>query len=265
MAVDASPYATLGIEPGADWSAVEQAYRQLIKRHHPDRAGGDAARAAEITRAYRELKRERADGKALVLVDEDLDAGASRWGGWMRAAVIGGAAALGALFASGPLAAWLDPPRRAVQQRAEAPANDPDGDSVMDGPLHGSMIDQAIGDAVRISRGRDEMALAAHSRDCHRQLRLQPSIGQFDRCAAFDDAVVEIQDRDPLRDQGPFGELAVTGRQMTAGTLLSNDYLAIDGRLDRVRLKVELALAPPLPPPVAPPQAVEANSEEAAD
>jgi hypothetical protein len=52
---------------------------------------------------------------------------------------------------------------------------------------------------------------------------------------------------------------------MTAGTLLSNDYLAIDGRLDRVRLKVELALAPPVPPPVAPPQAAEANSGEAAD
>jgi hypothetical protein len=264
MAVETSPYATLGIAPGADWTTIEQAYRTLIKRHHPDRAGGDLARAAEITRAYRELKRERADGKALVLVDDDMG-DASRRRGWMRAAVLGGAAALAALLASGPLAAWLDPPPRAVQQRADVPANDPNGASGMDGPLHATMIDQAISDAVRMSRGKDEMALAAHSRDCHRQLRLQPSIGQFDRCAAFDDAVIEIQDRDPLRDQGPFGELAVTGRQMTAGTLLSNDYLAIDGRLDRVRLKVELALAPPVPPPVAPPQAAEANSGEAAD
>jgi hypothetical protein len=128
----------------------------------------------------------------------------------------------------------------------------------MDGPLASTAIDQSIRDAARLFRQRDEMALATHSRDCHRQLRLQPSIGQFDRCAAFDDAVVQIQDRDPLRDQGPFSELAVTGRQMTAGTLLSNDSLAIDGRLDRIRLRVELALAPPLPPL---PPAPETNAE----
>ena len=77
---------------------------------------------------------------------------------------------------------------------------------------------------------------------------MQPSLERFDRCSAFDDAVVELQDRDPLRDQGPFSELAVTGRQMSAATLLSNDYLAIDGRLDRIRLRVELALVPAEPP-----------------
>jgi hypothetical protein len=47
-----------------------------------------------------------------------------------------------------------------------------------------------------------------------------------------------------LRDQGPFGELAVTGRLWSGATALSNDYVAIDGRLDRIRLRVELALAP---------------------
>ena len=66
---------------------------------------------------------------------------------------------------------------------------------------------------------------------------------QLDRCAAFDDAVVQLEDRDPLRDQGPFGELAVTGRLWAGATALSSDSLAIDGRLDRVRLRVELALA----------------------
>jgi hypothetical protein len=70
---------------------------------------------------------------------------------------------------------------------------------------------------------------------------------QLDRCAAFDDAVVELQNRDPLRDQGPFSELAVTGRQMNAAAMLSNDYVAIDGRLDRIRLRVELVIAPALP------------------
>jgi hypothetical protein len=37
---------------------------------------------------------------------------------------------------------------------------------------------------------------------------------------------------------------------------LSDDSLAIDGRLDRIRLHVELALAPMLPPmPAEPPAA----------
>ena len=88
------------------------------------------------------------------------------------------------------------------------------------------------------------MALLSASRDCHRTLRLEPSLIQLDRCAAFDDAVVQLQDRDPLWDQGPFSEIAVTGRQWSAASALSNDYLAIDGRLDRIRLRVELALAP---------------------
>ena len=45
-----------GFEPGADRAAIEQAYRELIKHYHPDRSGGDAARAAEINRAYFELR-----------------------------------------------------------------------------------------------------------------------------------------------------------------------------------------------------------------
>ena len=56
MAPDASAYSALGLEPGADVFAVERAYKSLIKQHHPDREGGDSARAAEINRAYRELR-----------------------------------------------------------------------------------------------------------------------------------------------------------------------------------------------------------------
>ena len=52
----ASAYDALGLEPGADRAAIEEAYRRLIKLHHPDRSGGDAQRAAEINRAYFELR-----------------------------------------------------------------------------------------------------------------------------------------------------------------------------------------------------------------
>ena len=92
----------------------------------------------------------------------------------------------------------------------------------------------------------------ASSRDCHRQLRLEPSVTQLDRCAAFDDAVVELQDTDPMWDRGPFSQVIVTNRQWSAASALSNDYLAIDSRLDRIRLQVELALAPPELPKMPP-------------
>jgi hypothetical protein len=45
--------------------------------------------------------------------------------------------------------------------------------------------------------------------------------------------------------------LAVTGRQWSAASALTDDSLAIDGRLDQIRLRVEVVLAPHLPP-VAP-------------
>ena len=67
MAAEGSAHATLGVDPGADWDAVESAYKRLIKQHHPDRAGGDARRAAEINRAYRELRDLRGIKDALLL------------------------------------------------------------------------------------------------------------------------------------------------------------------------------------------------------
>jgi hypothetical protein len=125
----------------------------------------------------------------------------------------------------------------------------------MDQPLHLAAIDGSARDALHLSRTRDEMALASASRDCHHALRRAPTVIQLDRCAAFDDAVVQLQDRDPLRDQGPFSELAVTGRLWSGATALSEDSVAIEGRLDRIRLRVELALAPAAQPSQAPPPA----------
>src|SRR5215213_9742716 len=118
MAVDASPYATLGLEPGADWATIERTYRDLIKRHHPDRAGGDAARAAEITRAYRELKRERVDGKALVLAEDPFHIEPRRRG-WLGAALVGGGAVVLVLTASGPLTALFNQPRHPSDSRTD--------------------------------------------------------------------------------------------------------------------------------------------------
>jgi hypothetical protein len=254
MAADASAYSVLGLEPGADATAIERAYKRLIKQYHPDREGGDAERAAEINRAYRDLRRERND---LVFNEEDPFEASSEFA-WARAAAVIAVGIMLLVLFTGPVgralgqlsgAAASTREIRGAQQTADAP-------DIMNQPLDLAAVNGAVGDAVRIARSQDEMALASASRDCHHELRLKPALARLDRCAAFDDAVVQLQDRDPLRDQGPFSELAVTGRLMSAATLFSDDYLAIDSRLDRIRLRVELALAPRVPEP-APPVAVD--------
>jgi len=40
-------YAVLQVHPDAEHEVIEAAYRQLMKKHHPDRAGGDPRRIAE--------------------------------------------------------------------------------------------------------------------------------------------------------------------------------------------------------------------------
>jgi hypothetical protein len=257
MAGRVSAFAILGLAPGADAAAIEATYKKLIKLHHPDREGGDGMRAAEIIRAYRELR-----GGPLAVADplefnEDFRLGRKgrRWP--LFALLV--ALAIGALvMLHGPVAPLVRKVLPAASSglplghvRATAEAGD-----TMDQPLHAATIDGAVDDALRLTRTSDEIALASASRDCRRQFREKPTMAQLDRCAAFDDAVVQLQDRDPLRDRGPFAQLAVTGRQWSAGSSLSDDYLAIDGRLDRIRLRVELAIAAalePAAPPASPP------------
>jgi hypothetical protein len=250
MAGRASAFAVLGVKPGADAAAIERAYKRLIKQHHPDREGGDASRAAEINRAYRELRGGRA-AKDPLEFNEDFD-GAGKRRSWPFAALIAGAAAAAAIFVTGPsvpLTRSLSaakaqlPIRGAIVSGASEP---------MDQELEFEAIDRAVGEAVRLFRTQDEMALGSASRDCQREFRDNPGTSMLDRCAAFDDAVVGLEDRDPLRDQGPFAPLAVTGRQWSAASALSEDDLAIDERLDKIRLRVEMLLAPQVPP-VAPP------------
>lgn len=270
MGAEASAYEILGLRPGADRAAIDEAYRRLIKLHHPDRSGGDAGRAAEINRAYLELRgkraadephqpaagdigeaiyarraaRKRVDqpaarrrrlwpfllvaGAVLLVAERDrvadnlLDVQDRVTGGW-RPSVSGSPA----------------PERRAASAAIEAALADAE-------------IRSAVARARRlVTRSGD--GLAAESRECHRRMRAEPSVAQLDRCAAFDYAAAILEDRDPVEDEGPFSASAVTARQMAAASLLTNDFLAIELRLDQVRSRVEMALAPaPSPLPAAP-------------
>jgi len=262
MRAEPSSYAVLGLEPGADPAAIERAYKKLIKRHHPDRAGGDARRAAEINRAYRELRGRQSLAEPLLIEDEQPARGGN---GWVRAAVAVTVVLAALLLASGPVTAWVsaltNQTSRPVLGRLSPSAETGDA---MDRPLDGGALDKAVREALRMYRKGDEAALLRSSRECHRALRLSPTVGQLDRCAAFDDAVVELQNKDPSWDGGPFSQPAVTRRQWAAASALSNDYLAVDGRLNRIRLAVELALAPREPPPTAAP-VIAARTDAASD
>jgi hypothetical protein len=54
---------TLGLGPTPSWTEVRIAYRAQIAAAHPDRAGGDAARAALVTEAYATLERAHREGR----------------------------------------------------------------------------------------------------------------------------------------------------------------------------------------------------------
>ena len=272
MPAPASAYAALGLEPDADREAIERAYRDLIKRYHPDRSGGDAARAAEINRAYFELRRGHQAGEPIppppvrryrdhrsrrpsrrsplwpvlliacgIILTVERD--------WLGSAVPRWIASLGKLQGE-PL------PRG----RATAVASD---SAALDGPLDESAVARAIEQAIALVERGDEDALAEKSRDCHRRMRANPGLEQLDRCAAFENAVAVLGDRDPLHDSTVFNASAITARQMTAASLLSSDYLAIERRLDRIRTVVQLTLRPAPPPARKTPIEVEPEAEAA--
>ena len=202
MAADASAYAALGLEPGADAAAIEQAYRRLIKQHHPDRAGGDARRAAEINRAYREL---RLDARLKDPLELNEDCASTDSGSAVRVARNGALSQRRLLLISDRLARWrgfaLRSPRRPsiglAKPRRRRPMR-----WIM--PLirryrcaPSAMPCSSPGSATKW-RSPPPAAIVITS------FEQQPEPVQLDRCAAFDDAVVQLQDRDPLRDQRAF-------------------------------------------------------------
>ncbi len=235
----------LGLEPGADRRAIDEAFRRLMKQHHPDRPGGDSARAAEVIHAYRALR-----PGALVPVAVELRhspariAARRRW--WIIAMVLLGCAIL-ALWLAGlaaPVGPATAPARLGSEVARELGFGRDREPSLIERPLDQRVIEQAADEAKAMFRDRDEMALAEKSRECRAEFRRTRSVADFDRCVAFDAAVILLQDRDPLRDQGPFREVAVIRRHWSDAALLSSDSLAIDSRLDRIRLRVEMRLAP---------------------
>src|SRR6266498_3548496 len=54
---DSAAYAALDLEPGAPWHEVQEAWRRLVKRHHPDHhPATDGKRLQEVNAAYAHLR-----------------------------------------------------------------------------------------------------------------------------------------------------------------------------------------------------------------
>jgi hypothetical protein len=260
MAADVTSYTVLGLKPGADRDAIEKAYRRLIKRYHPDREGGDGERAAEINRAYFELRGRRPqdierDGPSGI--DEAIyrrrahrnrvPLARRRKLPWRRLLLV---AVLAMLWV------WRDQVRsfgdelgvelsNAIEPATgyRAGAALPEGPDALESALDSKAITESIDDVRRLLASGRTDAVADMSRACHRQMRLAPTARQLDRCAAVDFMAVAIVRNDPLLDDGPFSASAVTAREMSAARLLSDDYLLIEARFDQVRARVDSAVS----------------------
>jgi hypothetical protein len=263
MRAEPTAFAVLGLKPGAEPAAIDEAYRRLIKQYHPDRSGGDSERAAEINRAYFELRRQRSPDAPPPPRGDIAEAIVARRAARQRTVHshkgprrvwpflllgLGGILFLQRERLS-ELAADLNAEMRPWRPELNSAPGAPPAQRIvnLDDPLQDEAIQASLGDLAGLGAKPPELLLADRSRDCHRQLRSEPSLAQLDRCAAFDYAVSTRAGRDIVADQGPFSASAVTARNMAGANLLSNDFLAIESRLDRVRSRVESALAPPPP------------------
>lgn len=81
------PLAVLGLDPGASEEEAASAYRDLAKRHHPDRSG-DAERMREINAAYALLRDEiKRHGKLPAAPAAATEGPATQPGGWLTPAL----------------------------------------------------------------------------------------------------------------------------------------------------------------------------------
>jgi hypothetical protein len=61
-------FQVLGIAADSDEAAIAKAYHELSSLHHPDKAGGDSDRQAEINEAHEIALAAAGDNRALVLI-----------------------------------------------------------------------------------------------------------------------------------------------------------------------------------------------------
>lgn len=250
MTRERSAYAILGLRPGAGRAEVNDAYRRLMKKHHPDRPGGDSNRAAEINRAYTLLRRRLGEPvRVPVTIPLRRRAGPARFrkAGWLLTIMIVGAAAVLA-----NQDAKHGPTRPALLDFQWSGPDTDGGFSYephlrrFDDPVQPHIVTRAIADAVRFHSSGDLAGAGTFSRNCQESLRRERNLGWFDACAAFDEAMLTLYGDADQPDSSPFNESAVVTREVAAARLLSDDSLGADSHLHQIRSQVDLEILPML-------------------
>ena len=235
-----SPYTTLGLRPGADRAAVEEAYRRLMKQHHPDLPGGNSDQAAEINRAYASLK-----GKA---PPPPLPAAIEgrRWFGRRRKPP-GRLAGLVMLAAGAAALLFLPLPSeqgRVTGGRSGERSMVPDGPKLPDTFDLRSLPDEhaiatAVASAQRFHREKLNGEAVEFSRGCEDDLKTFPGPSLLDHCVAFDAAIGLLEGESaPAR----FRAEDMAARHVGAALRISDDPVLAEERVGSVRRDVEKLL-----------------------
>lgn len=252
MSPDRAAYAILGLRPGAGRAEVNDAYRRLMKQHHPDRPGGDANRAAEINRAYTYLRRRLGEPVRIPVAVP-----VRRRPTPFRARRLAFLLLFLAVGISALLAARDDRRQFARQAFAIVPqfntkAQD-DAGVIFDPPLASlnepvqpEIVQKAIVDAISFHTNDDLAGAAAYSGDCQKSLRRERTLAWFDACAAFDEAMLTLYGDRDLAGTRPFNDSAVIAREVAATRIFADGSLGADAHLHEIRSQVDLAILPML-------------------
>jgi hypothetical protein len=248
MRRDRSAYEILGIQPDADREEIDRSYRRLLKQFHPDRPGGDRAKTEQIIAAYRSLSM-RPSASDEIAFDEQ-PAGAGKPPYWQIAGLCVAIALLLVALLAGPVDPDFASRLRAIDLSGKtADMADDRGAADFDSRVDATLVAEVSATARREYAALDEDALGDVSRACHRRFVRSPELSLLDSCVAYDLAIIRLQDRDPAADRGPFRESAIVRRHWADAAMLTRNVYAIDARLDRLRIMVELALAPTMSEP----------------
>jgi len=245
-----SAYHALGLKPGASRAQVDEAYRRLIKQHHPDRAGGDTQRAADVNRAYTFLRRHHlADGpqsRPVPVVLRPRSRPRPRWVDWLFVALLVGIVIGGARMqmngGKGIFAHPIADPWPSTENSFTSGVPYPQVS--FDEPLHLAVVDSAIAQAMKFHAAKDLSGAEIYSRDCQESLRRELTLVWFDTCAAFDEATITLTSDEELADSRLFNQSAIVARELAAAHALSDDVLSADSRLHQIRSRVDLQLLP---------------------
>lgn len=240
-----SPYTILGLKPGADRAAVDEAYRRLMKQQHPDLPGGDPAAAAELNTAYAALKAAVRDEPLVAAVPAPPSERAphKRRRGRLAGLLMGAVAAAGLYF----VPAQILPVERRAQPVAAPPVRAGAAEPMADAPdLRGLLDEDAIAAAVAAARrlhgGRLEGAAVSFSRSCEDDLKAYASLALLDHCIAFDAASGMLGGR---ASNARFRAEDMAARHVGAAMRVSLDPVLAEDRVSSVRRLVERLLLQP--------------------